>query len=60
MLFSGRLWDASHKTRNGYDGARSYDSARSGQKFLTPWKEEDAPIIVELNWWTELEKKLGQ
>src|SRR5262249_8668246 len=50
-------------SRDGYDAARyGYDVARNGQQFLISSSLEggNAPITVVLNWWVELEKRLGQ
>jgi eukaryotic-like serine/threonine-protein kinase len=51
-------------SRDGYEVARNggYDVARDGQRFLfvSPVEEFNSPITVVLNWWVELEKRLGR
>ncbi len=50
-------------SRDGYEVARNgYDVARDGKRFLivSPVEEFNSPITVVLNWWVELEKRLGR
>jgi serine/threonine protein kinase len=50
--------------RDGYAVARDgYDVARNGQRFLIVSRGDaplNSPITVVLNWWVELEKRLGR
>jgi hypothetical protein len=48
---------------DGYEVNRNgYDVAKNGQRFLivSPVGELNSPITVVLNWWVELEKRLGR
>jgi len=50
-------------SRDGYEVARNgYDVTSDGQRFLivSPVKEFNSPITVVLNWWAELERRLGR
>lgn len=49
--------------RNGFEvAANGYDVARDGQRFLIVSRVEEvnAPITVVLNWWVELERRVGR
>jgi hypothetical protein len=39
-----------------------YDVTKDGQRFLivSPVEEFNSPITVVLNWWVELEKRIGR
>jgi len=52
-----------HLDNNWQDAiGRGYDVAKDGQRFLMVTKSEEAnsPITVVVNWWVDLEKRLGR